>query len=324
MMSTFVRLICEGTREYPEDIGQVSIAFANAVSGPVRQKPGLVGKPVNIGSYDGRSGRRCCLMVCAAQCDRDIFQDFSCCRCRHGHGAVCATDRAAPKLNSGTKDTVRFQILQADGGTDNIHDGVKCTDFVKMDFINSDAMNFGFSFCDNLKHVHGTVLCGCRQGAVSYNLFNIVQVSVFVVVTMVVMVVVAVRVIVVMIVTVPMPVLILIIMPMAVPVAVVEAVILPLVVPMRMPVPGAAVMFMPVMVVSIPRFLRRDMVQDHIDTRTLDALLFPPAHNKFETIHRKFSQFGFEMVCIHPGIDHGAKMHIAGYSGKTVVVKYFH
>jgi hypothetical protein len=45
--------------------------------------------------------------------------------------------------------------MDSGGGTDKIHDRVDRTDFVKMDGLNWDAMEFGLGFSHALKHGEG-------------------------------------------------------------------------------------------------------------------------------------------------------------------------
>ncbi len=53
-------------------------------------------------------------------------------------------DRSAANIERRADELLDAQRLRANGGTDDIHDSVGRTDFVKMDVLDPDVVNLGF------------------------------------------------------------------------------------------------------------------------------------------------------------------------------------
>ena len=50
--------------------------------------------------------------------------------------------------NVAADDLIDTQQVEPDRCTDNVHDGVDCSDFVKVDLIRTDRMNFALGNCE--------------------------------------------------------------------------------------------------------------------------------------------------------------------------------
>jgi len=59
--------------------------------------------------------------------------------------------------------TTHAEQLSADGGADDIDDGVDRADFVEVNFLNGDGMDGGFGFAEELKGADGAVFGGIGE-----------------------------------------------------------------------------------------------------------------------------------------------------------------
>ena len=60
-------------------------------------------------------------------------------------------------------DVGNAQMMEADGGHDNIDDRIDCTDLVKMDFVDQFSVKPGLGFGDAVKDLDGGVFDGSRK-----------------------------------------------------------------------------------------------------------------------------------------------------------------
>ena len=80
-----------------------------------------------------------------------------------GEGAVGTLDRAHPFNRDGGGDVGNAQMMEADGGHDNIDDRIDCTDLVKMDFVDQFSVETGLGFGNAVKDLEGRVFDGSRE-----------------------------------------------------------------------------------------------------------------------------------------------------------------
>ena len=79
-------------------------------------------------------------------------QEFGRRRCRDGHDAVSAADKAAAGMERRRGDLFDAQVFQAPDRTDDIQDTVDGADFMKVYLVDGDAMHLGFGFCQGLEY----------------------------------------------------------------------------------------------------------------------------------------------------------------------------
>ena len=60
-------------------------------------------------------------------------------------------------------DVGNAQMMEADGGHDNIDDRIDCTDLVKMDFVDQFSVETGLGFGNAVKDLEGGVFDGSRE-----------------------------------------------------------------------------------------------------------------------------------------------------------------
>jgi hypothetical protein len=75
-------------------------------------------------------------------------------------GAVGTLDCACSFDRNGGGDVGKAQMMEADGGQDNIDDRIDCTDLVKMDFVDQFSVETGLGFGDAVKDLEGSLFDG--------------------------------------------------------------------------------------------------------------------------------------------------------------------
>lgn len=70
---------------------------------------------------------------------------------------------------------IGLEVIQSDGGPDDISDGIKGTDFVKVDLFDRRAMNFGFGFRDPGKDGQAPLLDGIGQAGAVDEIANLAK-----------------------------------------------------------------------------------------------------------------------------------------------------
>ena len=88
-----------------------------------------------------------------------------------GEGAVGALDhaaadverRAVPVRARRSRECLR-EVLDAGAGADDIDDGVDRADFVEVDLLDGDVVDFGFGGAEQLEGADGEVLHGLGEG----------------------------------------------------------------------------------------------------------------------------------------------------------------
>lgn len=69
-------------------------------------------------------------------------------------------DRSSPFNRDGGGNVGKAQMMDADGGYDNIDDRIDCTDLVKMNFVDKFSVEAGLGFGDAVKDLEGGVFDG--------------------------------------------------------------------------------------------------------------------------------------------------------------------
>jgi hypothetical protein len=82
---------------------------------------------------------------------------------REWEGAVGTLDCARPFNRDGGGNVGNAQMMEADGGHDNIDDRIDCTDLVKMDFVHQFSVKAGLGFGNAVKDLEGGVFDGIRK-----------------------------------------------------------------------------------------------------------------------------------------------------------------
>ena len=80
-----------------------------------------------------------------------------------GEGAVGTLDCACSFDRNRGGDVGNAQMMEADGGHDNIDDRIDCTDLVKMDFVDQFSVEAGLGLGDAVKDLEGGVFDGSRK-----------------------------------------------------------------------------------------------------------------------------------------------------------------
>ena len=113
---------------------------------------------------------------------------------------MLASDKAASLAETRHDDFIRRQVIQADSGRHNIHDGIDSSHLMEMHLIKRHAMGFCFRFGKNLENPLRQRSCSRCQTAAADNRKNLRQPAVLMMVMMLpcVIVVMAVRMLVVM------------------------------------------------------------------------------------------------------------------------------
>jgi len=75
-------------------------------------------------------------------------------------GAVGTLDCACSFDRNGGGDVGKAQMMEADGGHDNIDDRIDCTDLVEMDFIDQFSVEAGLGFGNTVKDFKSGVFDG--------------------------------------------------------------------------------------------------------------------------------------------------------------------
>ena len=111
-------------------------------------------------------------------------------------------DETASLVQSVNDDVFDAQIVDQNGGGDDVNDGIDRADFVKMDFLHRAAVGFGFGLGDDLKDFFRQIARRGGDVRMVDDVENVGQMAVFVrvmIVAMVVIVIVVVVVVVVMV-----------------------------------------------------------------------------------------------------------------------------
>jgi hypothetical protein len=77
-----------------------------------------------------------------------------------GERAMCTLNRACPFDRNGGGDVGKAQMMDADGGHNNIDDRIDRTDLVKMDFVDEFSVKTGLGFGDAVKDFEGGLFDG--------------------------------------------------------------------------------------------------------------------------------------------------------------------
>ena len=72
-------------------------------------------------------------------------------------------DRSCPFNWDGSGNLWKAQMMDADGGHDNIDDRIDCTDLVKMDFVDQFSVETGLGFGNTVKDLESGVFDGRRE-----------------------------------------------------------------------------------------------------------------------------------------------------------------
>ena len=56
------------------------------------------------------------------------------------------------------------KCMDAGGGSDDVDDGVDCADFVEVDFLDGDVVDFGFAGTEEFEGVNGGLFYGGGEG----------------------------------------------------------------------------------------------------------------------------------------------------------------
>lgn len=112
---------------------------------------GALGGGIEFGLHadeEGGSGGGGGFFVGAAGGVGAVVEEFGCGGRGHGHAAVCALNGAAADFEGGADDAVDLEEVPADGGSDDVDDGVYGSDFVEMDVFGGDAVDGAFCLCE--------------------------------------------------------------------------------------------------------------------------------------------------------------------------------
>ena len=77
-----------------------------------------------------------------------------------GEGAVGTLDCARPFNRNGGGNVGKAQMMEADGGHDDIDDRIDCTDLVEMDFVDQFSVETGLGFSNTVKDFKSGVFDG--------------------------------------------------------------------------------------------------------------------------------------------------------------------
>ena len=89
--------------------------------------------------------------------DRDAAKDFGGGRSGEREGAVSALDGSGAVDGDGGGDVFEFEVVDADGGADEINDGVHGTHFMEVDSFDRNAVEFSLGLGHPQKHGEGRV-----------------------------------------------------------------------------------------------------------------------------------------------------------------------
>ncbi len=97
--------------------------------------------------------------------DREAFEKLCRCRCRYRKPAVGRFDIAAPQGEWRDVYRLNLQVIETDGGADNIDNGIDGTNLVKVHMADLHAMHLRLCFSNSAKDTLRLVLYRRSKGA---------------------------------------------------------------------------------------------------------------------------------------------------------------
>src|SRR5690606_17008403 len=101
----------------------------------------------------------------SADMNRESADDPCCCRCRDRQQSVLAPYHAAPELNLRNINPVCSELIEANGCTHYVNNGVNCTHLMKMNLMQGLVMDSCFSFGYMPEYLHRQITDRSRQTA---------------------------------------------------------------------------------------------------------------------------------------------------------------
>ena len=253
---------------------------------------------------------------------------------------MLASDKAASLAETRHDDFIRRQVIQADSGRHNIHDGIDSADFVEVDLIDRKVVCFRFCF----RNEHENLLCDftgmIRHGSAVNDRHDIRQIAVFM------MVVMAMNVVMIMMMALfameMRAVMFFIMVMMMVSFLAMEVramvffLIMMVVMMMFFTVFMAVAMVLPFLVMMVMMFFRdigrndriravevchvmvvvfMFCIEDDIEVATVDAGFLYAGDFCLEALHRKGSECCFQCFPVSAQIKHGSNEHISADAG---------
>ena len=83
--------------------------------------------------------------------------------CGDGKGSVSADDGAAADVDGRAVPGADLQVVNARAGGDDVDDGVDGSNFVEVDVVDGNIVDFGLGFAEQLEGADGGLLDGCGE-----------------------------------------------------------------------------------------------------------------------------------------------------------------
>lgn len=162
--------------------------------------------------------------------NRKTADDPCCCRCRDRQQPVLAPDHTASEFNFRNINPVSADLIEANGCTNYVNNGVNCTHLMKMNLMQGFVMYNCFSFGYMPEYLHRQLSDRSRQTAFIDYLFHVGKIPVLMVMVLVLLMTMLVVVVMALLVSVSVVMKIVMVMPMIVSMVLVTLMALPIIV----------------------------------------------------------------------------------------------
>jgi len=162
--------------------------------------------------------------------NRETTDDPCCCWCRDRQQPVLAPDHTASEFNFRNINPVSADLIEANGCTNYVNNGVNCTHLMKMNLMQGFVMYNCFSFGYMSEYLHRQLSDRSRQTAFIDYLFHVGKIPVLMVMVLVLLMTMLVVVVMALLVSVSVVMKIVMVMPMIVSMVLVTLMALPIIV----------------------------------------------------------------------------------------------